>query len=118
MRLIRVALANVNATVGATRSNVDRAVALAREAAADGATLVALPEQVVGGYPPEDLVQWRAFVDAQWAETSRFADETADLGCLCVLGLVVSYSSRLFNVGALVHGGRIWGVVPKEKLQL
>lgn len=118
MRLVRIALANVNATVGACRSNVDRAIALARAAAADGATLVAMPEQVVGGYPPEDLVQWRSFVDAQQQELARFATETASLGCACALGLVVARGANLYNVAALVHQGRIWGFVPKEKLPL
>jgi NAD+ synthase (glutamine-hydrolysing) len=80
MRLVRIALANVNSTVGACRSNVDRAIALVRAAAADGATVVALPEQIVGGYPPEDLVQWRAFVDSQRTELARFTRETAALG--------------------------------------
>ncbi len=117
MRLVRIALANVNSTVGACRSNVDRAVALARAAAADGATLVALPEQLIGGYP-EDLVQWRAFVDAQWRELERFAKETASLGCASALGLVVARGANLYNVAALVHGGRVWGLVPKEKLPL
>jgi NAD+ synthase (glutamine-hydrolysing) len=118
MRLVRIALANVNSTVGACRSNVDRAIALARAAAADGATLVALPEQLIGGYPPEDLVQWRAFVDAQRVELARFAKETASLGCASALGLVVSRGANLYNVAALVHGGRVWGLVPKEKLPL
>jgi NAD+ synthase (glutamine-hydrolysing) len=118
MRLARVALANVNATVGACRSNVDRCLALVRAAAADGATLVALPEQVVGGYPPEDLVQWRAFVDAQQAELRRFMRETASLPCASVLGLVVARGSLLYNVAALVHAGQVWGFVPKEKLPL
>jgi NAD+ synthase (glutamine-hydrolysing) len=118
MRLVRIALANVNSTVGACRSNVERAIALAREAAADGATLVALPEQLIGGYPPEDLVQWRAFVDAQRVELARFAKETASLGCASALGLVVARGANLYNVAALVHGGRVWGLVPKEKLPL
>ena len=118
MRLVRIALANANATVGACRSNVDRAVALTRAAAADGATIVALPEQVVGGYPPEDLVQWRAFVDAQRSELSRFVRETASLACASVLGLVVTRGSHLYNVAALVHAGQVWGFVPKEKLPL
>ena len=118
MRLVRVALASVNATVGACRSNVDRAIALAARAAADGATVVAFPEQVVGGYPPEDLVQWRGFVDAQRAELRRFARETASLGCACTLGLVAARGSHLYNVAALVHAGRVWGYVPKEKLPL
>jgi NAD+ synthase (glutamine-hydrolysing) len=118
MRLVRVALASVNTTVGACRSNVDRAIAAARVAAADGATVVAFPEQVVGGYPPEDLVQWRAFVDAQWSELRRFARETSTLGCASALGLVVARGAHLYNVAALVHAGRVWGLVPKEKLPL
>jgi NAD+ synthase (glutamine-hydrolysing) len=117
MRLVRIALANVNSTVGASRSNTDRAIALVRAAAADGATLVALPEQVIGGYPPEDLVQWRAFVAAQRAELARFAAETSGLPC-SVVGLVVARGSHVYNVAALVHAGRVWGYVPKEKLPL
>lgn len=116
MRLIRIALANVNTTVGAVRSNVDRAIALVTEAADDGATLVALPEQLVAGYAPEDLVQWRAFVDAQWSELERFADETKALGSVLALGLTVARGSHLYNAAALVHRGKILGIVPKEKL--
>jgi NAD+ synthase (glutamine-hydrolysing) len=118
MRLARIALANVNATVGACRSNVDRAIGFTRAAAADGATLIVMPEQVVGGYPPEDLIQWRAFVDAQQAELRRFARETAPLTCATVLGLVVARGAHLYNVAALVHAGQVWGLVPKEKLPL
>jgi NAD+ synthase (glutamine-hydrolysing) len=118
MNLVRIALANVNSTVGACRSNVDRAVAFAREAAAGGATLVAMPEQLIGGYPPEDLVQWRAFVDAQRFELARFTRETATLGCASALGLVVARGENLYNVAALVHAGEVWGFVPKEKLPL
>ena len=118
MRLVRVALANVNSTVGAVHSNVDRAIAAARAAAADGATLVAFPEQVVGGYPPEDLVQWRAFVDSQRAELRRYAHETAALPCASVVGLALARGAHVYNVAALVHAGRVWGYVPKEKLPL
>lgn len=118
MRLVRVALANVNSTVGACRSNVDRTIDLARRAAADGATIVAFPEQVVGGYPAEDLVQWSSFIASQHAELERFAAETTSLGCVAVLGLVVARGPHLYNVAALVHAGRVWGFVPKEKLPL
>ncbi len=118
MRLVRVALASVNSTVGACRSNVDRAIVVARSAAADGATVVALPEQLIGGYPPEDLVQWRAFVEMQRAELARFARETAQLGCACAIGLVVARGANLYNVAALVHAGQVCGFVPKEKLPL
>jgi len=118
MRLIRVALASVNSTVGATTANAERALGLARRAAADGATVVVFPEQVLGGYPPEDLVQWRAFVDAQWHALERFALETAELGVVSAVGVTVAVGASIYNAAALVHAGRIHGVVPKEKLPL
>src|SRR4051812_341063 len=115
MRLVRIAIANVNTTVGAMRSNVDRCVALARAAAADGASIVAFPEQAVGGYAPEDLVQWRRFVDAQCVEILRFAKETADLPSALAIGITIARGSHLYNAAALVHRGKIRGFVPKEK---
>lgn len=116
MRLIRIAVANVNTTVGAVRSNVDRALAVAREAAADNATIVVFPEQLIAGYSPEDLVQWRAFVDAQWVELERFARETKDLATAFAIGLTVARGDHLYNAAAMVHAGAILGIVPKEKL--
>lgn len=116
MRLIRIALCNVNTTVGAVRSNVDRAIELGRAAAADDATLVAYPEQLVSGYPPEDLVQWRSFVSAQWRELWRFAEATRPLGCLLIAGVTVARGAGVYNCAALVHRGRVLGLVPKEKL--
>ncbi len=118
MRLVRIALASVNSTVGATTSNVERALRRAREAAADGATVALFPEQVLGGYPAEDLVQWRGFVEAQWSALGRFARETADLGVVSALGVTVARGASLYNAAALVHAGRVLGIVPKEKLPL
>jgi NAD+ synthase (glutamine-hydrolysing) len=116
MRLIRVALASTNSTVGAVTSNVARMVELAKAASGDGATVVAFPEQAVGGYAPEDLVQWDAFVSAQWQGLESFARSTSSLEALFALGLVVAVDSRVLNCAALVAGGRVYGVVPKEKL--
>ena len=65
MRLLRLGLANVNTTVGATDSNVERAIVACRKLYAEGVTVAALPEQVLGGYPPEDLLLWPGFVSAQ-----------------------------------------------------
>ncbi|HEX4514005.1 MAG TPA: NAD(+) synthase [Polyangiaceae bacterium] len=116
MRLIRIALASTNSTVGAVKSNVARMAELARAAVKDGATVVVLPEQAIGGYAPEDLVQWRAFVDAQWVALETFAKDTAELDALFAIGLAVADDHRVFNAAALVSGGMIHGLVPKEKL--
>ncbi len=116
MRLCRIAIANVNTTVGAVRDNVDRAIARAEEAAKDGATVVAFPEQMISGYPSEDLIQWSKFVAAQWIELERFARATQSLGAALALGVTVARGDGAYNCAALIYRGKICGLVPKEKL--
>jgi NAD+ synthase (glutamine-hydrolysing) len=116
MRLVKLAVASLGPTVGAVRSNTAALVVAARRMADDDVTLGAFPEQVIGGYPPEDLVQWRAFLDAQRRALDTFARETADTGTVFVLGLAVAVQAQLFNAAAVVHRGRVLGFVPKEKL--
>jgi NAD+ synthase (glutamine-hydrolysing) len=116
MRLVKIGIANVDATVGAVRSNTDRCLALARTMASEDVTLAVFPEQVIGGYAAEDLVQWRAFVESQRRELYRFAAETAELRTVFVLGVTVGVGGDLFNTGALVHRGKVLAFTPKEKL--
>jgi NAD+ synthase (glutamine-hydrolysing) len=116
MRLAKLAVASVSPTVGAVVANRARLVTVARAMAADEVTLGAFPEQVIGGYPPEDLVQWRGFVDAQRQSLEVFAADTASLATVFVLGLTIRVGAQLFNCAAIVHRGRILGFVPKEKL--
>jgi NAD+ synthase (glutamine-hydrolysing) len=116
MRLAKLAVASVSPTVGAVTSNVSRIIGLAHEMADQDVTIAAFPEQVIGGYPPEDLVQWRSFLDGQRRELERFAKETADAPTVFALGMAVSVGGQLFNAAALVHRGQILGLVPKEKL--
>ncbi len=116
MRLAKVAVASVSPTVGAVDSNVTRLIELAREMSADDVTLGAFPEQAIGGYPPEDLVQWRGFLKGQRRELDRFARDTSDSATVFVLGIAVAVGGQLFNSAAIVHRGRILGFVPKEKL--
>ena len=116
MRLVRIGLASVNATVGAVDSNVERALSLARALEQDGVTLAAYPEQVVGGYPPEDLVQWDGFLERQWQALMHFAGATASQPLVHVLGVAVGQQGICYNCAAVVAGGRVLGLVPKEKL--
>ena len=116
MKLVKLAIGNISSTVGATVSNTKAILAMAREAAAQDAWLIAFPEQVIGGYPSEDLVQWKAFVDAQMAELKRLAKETNSFPTILVVGVIVRVGGQLFNAAAVLHGGVIVGLVPKENL--
>ena len=116
MRLVKIGVANVNTTVGAFEANVDRAIRLAQQMASDEVTLGVFQEQLIGGYPSEDLIQWQGFVDGQWPLLLKFAQSTARVPTVFVLGVAVAHQGLRFNCAAVVAGGRVIGLVPKEKL--
>ena len=116
MRLVNIGLGNVNSTVGAFAANTDRCLEQAHAMAASGVTVGLFPEQVIGGYPAEDLVQWQGFVERQWDQLERFARETADLAMVSVIGVAIAHQGLRYNCAAVVAAGRILGLVPKEKL--
>ena len=116
MRLVKIGLASLNTTVGAVHANADKIVAAAQDAAKQHVTVVAFPEQALGGYSPEDLVQWRRFVEAQWEALTFVAKRTEALNVVLAIGLVVAVGSDVYNAAACVHRGQVLGIVPKEKL--
>ncbi len=116
MRLVRIGLASIDSTVGAVESNVERALVQAMAMAKDGVTVAAYPEQVVGGYPPEDLVQWDGFLERQWQALLHFAAATAAQPVVHLVGVAVAHQGIRYNCAAVVAGGRVMGLVPKEKL--
>jgi NAD+ synthase (glutamine-hydrolysing) len=116
MRLIKIGLGNVDPTVGAFAANVDQCLEMARAMASEDVTIALFPEQVVGGYMAEDLVQWRGFVDGQWAELRRFARETAQLPIVSVIGSALWMQGLRYNCAVVVAGGDLLGIVPKQKL--
>ena len=87
---LRIALAQIDLTVGDLGGNRDRILTAARAAAAQGADLVALPEMAVTGYPPEDLVLRASFRAASQAGLALLAADLAAAG-LGGLAVVVGY---------------------------
>jgi NAD+ synthase (glutamine-hydrolysing) len=116
MRLVKLGLASVNTTVGAFAANVDRALELARKMAAEQVTVGLFQEQLVGGYPAEDLIQWQGFVENQWPQLERFARETGAMPTVFIVGVAVIHQGLRYNCAAVIAGGTIHGLVPKEKL--
>jgi NAD+ synthase (glutamine-hydrolysing) len=116
MRLVQLGLGSINATVGSVESNTSKVLSQLTAMAAAGVTVACFPEQVLGGYAQEDLVQWRGFVDAQWRSLERVAAHSAGSAMVVLLGVTVAHRGHLYNCAAVVHAGRIVGLVPKEKL--
>jgi NAD+ synthase (glutamine-hydrolysing) len=116
VRLVKIGLGSINATVGALNSNVDRMIRQASQMAAEQVTIATFPEQVIGGYPAEDLVQWDAFVENQWSQLLRYAEATADVPLVSVLGIAIAHQGLRYNCAAVIAGGEVIGLTPKEKL--
>ena len=110
----RIALAQVNTTVGDLRGNKELVKNWLGRAAAQGADLAAFPELTLSGYPPEDLVLYPSFV----AESKRLLHELAAevTGISAVVGFVDEVDGRLFNASALLANGAVQGVYHKIHL--
>src|SRR5688572_12770485 len=104
---LRVALCQVNLTVGALDANVDRMCTSLAEAEAAGAHVACFPELGAAGYPPEDLVLKRGFVAANRAAVERFAAAVGDT--VAVVGFVEDRDDLIHNSAAICHRGRIVG---------
>ena len=104
MRSVRIALAQINTTVGDIDGNCARirdAIAAAREA---GAAIVAFPELAVTGYPPEDLLLRPSFCEATRRATAALAPETD--GIVAVVGFVDPTDGAPRNAAAVFVDGR------------
>ena len=83
---MKIALAQLNPTVGDLRGNLDKARRARNEAAAQGADIVIFPEMFLTGYPAEDLILKPMFLDAAMAGAEELAEETNDGGPAVVIG--------------------------------
>jgi NAD+ synthase (glutamine-hydrolysing) len=128
---LRVALAQINPTVGDLAGNSELVLRWTRDAAERGAHLVAFPEMVLTGYPVEDLALRRSFVDASRLALERLAERLADAG-LGDLPVVVGFLDRAEdavslerlgrpkgspeNAAAVIHGGTVAARYAKHHL--
>ena len=115
MRALRVALAQVNPTVGDLSGNAALIKDYYARAADAGADVVAFPELAVTGYPPEDLLLKPSFVKQNLAVVGDLAKTLK--GPAAVIGFVDHDDvGRLYNAAAIVGGGRLRGVYHKKEL--
>jgi NAD+ synthase (glutamine-hydrolysing) len=110
---MRLALAQINTTVGDLDGNRDLILERLEEATAAGADLVLFPELAVTGYPPEDLLLRPGFVRA--AEESLTAIARATHGIVALVG-VPHFDRDLFNACAICAAGEVKALYRKRFL--
>src|ERR671928_2015553 len=107
---MKLALAQIDPTVGDLDGNRDLILARIEEARTAGADLVLLPELAVTGYPPEDLLLRPGFVRAAHASLEPIAAATRDLVALVGVPL---FDGVLYNACAICADGEVTGWAKK-----
>jgi NAD+ synthase (glutamine-hydrolysing) len=113
--VVRIALGQLNLTVGDLDGNVGYLTEASRRATEGGADLVAFPELAITGYPPEDLVLRAGFVDDGLRALDALAAATSS-GCAVLVGFVDRSERGLHNSAALLRGGRVETRYAKRQL--
>jgi NAD+ synthase/NAD+ synthase (glutamine-hydrolysing) len=115
---VKIALGQINPTVGDFSGNAGKIVNFAQQAKAAGAQLVLLPELSVCGYPPRDLVEAPSFVAQNRITVERIAADTRGIAVIC--GLVTPAHAEtgksVMNSAALLQDGKVAFVQSKMLL--
>jgi NAD+ synthase (glutamine-hydrolysing) len=108
---VRIALAQVNSTVGALEANTALVIEKMQAAEAAGADLVAFPELVLSGYPPEDLLLKDHFLTGCWDALLQVA--AASKRACVLVGVPIAQRGSVYNAAAVLCGGRVAGAYHK-----
>ena len=115
---VKIALAQLNPTVGDLRGNAVLVRAAAEQAAADGAELLVTSELLISGYPPKDLLLREGFAHACDRAVSALAKEMPS-GLAVLIGHPTKWGvseGRIANAASLLLGGEVLGTVHKTLL--
>jgi NAD+ synthase (glutamine-hydrolysing) len=112
----RVAAAVPALRLGDVAFNVDATLTLARVADERDASVVVFPELGLAGYTSDDLFHQDALLDAVRDGIADIIDASTDLAPMLVVGAPLLHEQRVFNTAAVIHRGRLLGIVPKSYL--
>jgi NAD+ synthase (glutamine-hydrolysing) len=112
----RVSVAVPSCTVGDAQRNASSVLELWRRADAQESAVVVFPELALSSYTARDLFLDRHLLDRCEAALSWLAEEGRGLAPLAIVGLPLRHENALYNVAAIIQGGRVLGVVPKAYL--
>jgi NAD+ synthetase len=108
---VKIALAQINPTVGEFTGNLEKIVAASRRAAALGAQLAVFSELVICGYPPADFLEKPSFLTRCRSAVDELAEATRDLPTAVLAGVALPAEAETgkpaVNAAILLDGGRL-----------
>jgi len=113
---VRVAVGVPRCKVADPLFNAQQTIALAKQAAAEGAAMIAFPELGLSAYTCDDLFHQRALLDGCIEALNQIVQASAALPIAMIVGMPLRVEHLLFNCAVVVARGRLHGVVPKTYL--
>jgi NAD+ synthase (glutamine-hydrolysing) len=112
--MLRIALAQINLTVGDIAGNERKINASIHQAKVMGADVVAFPELAITGYPPEDLLYKSHFIESNIKAVEDLAKKVS--GIVAIVGFADKKGDKIYNAAAIITEGKIKAVYRKEEL--
>ncbi len=115
---MKIALVQINTTVGDLEGNIQKIMTTYQQSADQGAGLVIYPEMAVTGYPPLDLLNRKSFIKQAQKATNRLAQSMRGPTCIfgCVLENPNPKGRSLHNAAVVASGGKIQSIHTKSNL--
>lgn len=110
MRTLRIAMAQINTTVGDLEGNTKKILQYIDQARKLGVDLITFPELAITGYPPEDLLLMPQFVNENLDYLKEIIKATSGI---CVIVGFVDKKDDLYNAAAIINNGTLAGVYHK-----
>jgi NAD+ synthase (glutamine-hydrolysing) len=112
---LKIVLAQLNFHVGDLSGNLKKLIHAATTARDDHhADMIIFPELAITGYPPEDLLFRKAFIDAALESLNQFKETVRDI--YCVIGHPLANNKKLYNACSVIYNGQIIGCYSKQFL--
>ena len=110
-KTLRIALAQINCTVGDITGNGEKILSYIDKGREKGADIIVFPEMAICGYPPEDLLLKDKFIKDNLATLNNIAGSCH--GITAVIGFADSGAEGVYNAAAVINSGRVEGVYHK-----
>ena len=108
---MKIALAQINPTVGDFTGNLEKIIAASNRAAALGARLTVFSELAICGYPPADFLEKPSFLARCRTAVNELAAATSELSCAVAAGVALpapaDAGKPAVNAAVLVDGGQL-----------
>ncbi|HIE59697.1 MAG TPA: NAD+ synthase [Persephonella sp.] len=113
MNKLRIALAQINSTIGDIKGNTEKIINFIKEAKNKDADLIVFPELAITGYPPEDLLFKESFINENLKALKEISEESKDI--ITIVGFV-NKKEDIYNSAGILYNGEIKAIYNKIHL--